>query len=334
MVTNFLKTSKLRYIIAHSSNIDYGLIMTNQKKLVVLGSTNIDHILNVPYFLAPGETLSAHQYQVAMGGKGANQAVAAGRAGANIQFITALGDDSFGKEALEQFKNDGIDTSLIEIIENEKTGVALIFVNNEGENMIGIHPGANAHLLPSMLEKKLDAIKSADALLMQLEIPLETIQMATKYAKENNVLVALNPAPAKPLSNELLSQIDIITPNETEAEILTGIKVDSVNNAQKAAEILHSKGIDTVIITMGKEGAWVSEKNQGLLIKGFKVQAIDTIAAGDTFNGVLMMALLQGLKLNDAIEKANAAAAIAVTRKGAQPSIPRIDEIEDFLKNI
>ncbi len=305
--------------------------MANQKKLVVLGSTNIDHILNVPYFLAPGETLSANQYQIAMGGKGANQAVAAGRAGANIQFITAVGNDSFGKEALAQFKDDGIDISLIETIENEKTGVALIFVNNEGENMIGIHPGANAHVLPEMLNKKLEAIQSADALLMQLEIPLETIQLAIDYAKENGVLVALNPAPAKPLSDELLSKIDIITPNETEAEILTGIKVDSAEKAQQAAEVLHNKGITTVIITMGKEGAWVSENKQGLLIKGFKVHAIDTIAAGDTFNGVLLKALLDDVSLNNAIEIANAAAAIAVTRKGAQPSIPWANEIEEFL---
>ena len=305
--------------------------MTQQKKLVVLGSTNIDHILNVPYFLAPGETLSARQYQVAMGGKGANQAVAAGRAGANIQFITAIGDDPFGKEALEQFKNDGIDCSLIKIVAHEKTGVALIFVNDEGENRIGIHAGANAYVIPEMITECEDAIRSADALLMQLEIPLETIQVATDYAKANNILVALNPAPAKPLSDDLLSKIDIITPNETEAEILTGIKVDSTDNAEKASRILHDKGIKIVIITMGKMGAWVSENYQGSLLSGYKVQAIDTIAAGDTFNGVLMTALIEGLSLHAAVKKGHAAAAIAVTRKGAQPSIPWKDEIENFL---
>lgn len=305
--------------------------MTQQKKLVVLGSTNIDHILNVPYFLAPGETLSARQYQVAMGGKGANQAVAAGRAGANIQFITAIGDDPFGKEALEQFKNDGIDCSLIKIVAHEKTGVALIFVNDEGENMIGIHAGANAYVIPEMITECEDAIRSADALLMQLEIPLETIQVATDYAKANNILVALNPAPAKPLPDDLLSKIDIITPNETEAEILTGIKVDSTDNAEKASRILHDKGIKIVIITMGKMGAWVSENYQGSLLSGYKVQAIDTIAAGDTFNGVLMTALIEGLSLHAAVKKGHAAAAIAVTRKGAQPSIPWKDEIENFL---
>ncbi len=308
--------------------------MANKNKLIVLGSTNIDHILNVPYFLAPGETLSAQQYQVSMGGKGANQAVAAGRAGANIQFITAVGKDSFGEEALAQFKKDGIDASLIETIEGEKTGVALIFVNNEGENMIGIHPGANAHISPEILQKKLDAIQSASALLMQLEIPLETIELATNYAKDNGVLIALNPAPAKELPDELLSKIDIITPNETEAEILTGIKVDSVESAERASTILHDKGIKIVIITMGSKGAWVSEDKQGTLISGYKVQAVDTIAAGDTFNGVLMTALLDGLDLHAAIQKANAAAAIAVTRKGAQPSIPDINEIEAFLKNV
>ncbi|GAA5101463.1 ribokinase [Wohlfahrtiimonas larvae] len=307
--------------------------MTHQKKLVVLGSTNIDHILNVPYFLAPGETLSAHQYQVAMGGKGANQAVAAGRAGANIQFITALGDDHFGQDALDQFQTDGIDTSLIKIIPHEKTGVALIFVNDEGENMIGIHAGANAHVTPQMLANHWDAIESADALLMQLEIPIETIQQATNHANEHGVLVALNPAPARPLPDELLSKINIITPNETEAEILTGIKVDSAGSAIQASKILHDKGVTVVIITMGKLGAWVSENGVGHLIPGFKVDAIDTIAAGDTFNGVLMTALLEGLPLQETIRKAHAAAAIAVTRKGAQPSIPWASEIDDFLMN-
>lgn len=303
----------------------------SHKKLVVLGSTNIDHILNVPYFLAPGETLSAHQYQIAMGGKGANQAVAAGRAGANIQFITAVGDDPFGQEALEQFQDDGIDTSLIKVVKNEKTGVALIFVNDEGENMIGIHAGANNYVTPEMLIQNLDAIESADAILMQLEIPLETIEQAADYAKKHNVLVALNPAPAQHLSDDLLANIDIITPNETEVEILTGVKVDSAGSAIQASRILHDKGVTVVIITMGKSGAWVSEKGVGHLIPGFNVEAIDTIAAGDTFNGVLMAALLEGLPLQDTIRKAHAAAAIAVTRKGAQPSIPWASEIDDFL---
>lgn len=305
--------------------------MTHQKKLVVLGSTNIDHILNVPYFLAPGETLSAHEYQVAMGGKGANQAVAAARAGAHIQFITALGSDAFGQDALEQFKQDGMDTSLIKIIPNEKTGVALIFVNDDGENMIGIHAGANAYVTPDMVKQSLQALASADALLMQLEIPLETIQFATDYAKTHGILVALNPAPAKPLPDELLANINIITPNETEAEILTGVKVDSAGSARQAAKVLHDKGVNVVIITMGKLGAWVSENGVGHLISGFDVDAVDTIAAGDTFNGVLMTALLEDLPLKETIRKAHAAAAIAVTRKGAQPSIPWASEIEDFL---
>lgn len=305
--------------------------MTTKNKLIVLGSTNIDHILNVPHFLAPGETLSSHDYQVALGGKGANQAVAAARAGANIQFITTLGNDAFGKEALEQFKDDGIDVTHIDMIENEKTGVALIFVNKEGENMIGIHAGANAYLTTDRLNSKLAAIESASALLMQLEIPLETIDAATDFAKQHNVLTILNPAPAQPLSDELLGKIDIITPNETEAELLTGIKVDSTANAQRASEALHNKGIATVIITMGKEGAWVSQENQGRLISGFQVKAIDTIAAGDTFNGVLATTLLSGNDLESAVIKANAAAALAVTKKGAQPSVPWADEIENFL---
>lgn len=303
--------------------------MTN--KIVVLGSSNIDHILTVPYFLAPGETLSAHQYQIALGGKGANQAVAAGRAGANVQFITAVGDDSFGREAIEQFKKDRIDTSLIEVIDNEKTGVALIFVNSDGENMIGIHAGANAHISPELIQSKINAIRTTDALLMQLEIPQETVDLAATEAKAHGVTVILNPAPARPLSDEFLAKIDIITPNETEAEILTGIAVNDKTSAHQAATFLHDKGIRIVIITMGKLGAWVSESGQGQLISGFTVQAVDTIAAGDTFNGVLITGLLEGLSLEYATIVAHAAAALAVTKQGAQPSIPWREEVDAFL---
>lgn len=302
------------------------------KKLIVLGSSNIDYILNVPHFLAPGETLSGTQYQVALGGKGANQAVAAGRAGANIQFISAVGNDPVGKDALEQFKKDHINISAIEAIKNENTGVALIFVNNEAENMIGIYPGANAHITKDYIKPYIKDIQTCNLLLMQLEIPIDTIMHAATEAKKSGACVVLNPAPAQSLSDKLLCNIDIITPNETEAKILTGIEIQSLEDADHAAKFLHKKGIPTVIITLGKQGAWVSHNQHGKLIEGFSVNAIDTIAAGDTFNGVLATALLEDMSLDDAVLMAHAAAAISVTRKGAQPSVPLRAEIDQFLK--
>lgn len=304
--------------------------MTN--KLIVLGSINVDHILNLPAFPAPGETLTGQAYQVAFGGKGANQAVAAGRAGATIQFIGAVGDDSVGEQLRTQFIKDHIDIKSVSVIPGQKTGVALIYVNANGENEIGIYAGANAAVTPSYLHAYQQDIIAAQALLMQLETPLATIEAAAKLAKANHTQVILNPAPAQVLSDELLQHIDIITPNETEAYTLTGIKVDSDDSADQAAQILHQKGIAVVIITLGKRGAWVSQSGKGQLIPAFAVQAIDTIAAGDTFNGVLVTALLANEPLLHAVKIAHAASAIAVTRKGAQPSVPWQAEIAAFLQ--
>ncbi|WP_437888202.1 ribokinase [Phytobacter sp. V91] len=305
--------------------------MKTTGKLVVLGSINADHILNLESFPTPGETVTGNQYQIAFGGKGANQAVAAGRSGANIAFIACTGDDDTGERVRQQLKSDNIDVAPVSVIAGESTGVALIFVNGEGENVIGIHAGANAALSVERVVAQRDAIAQASALLMQLESPVESVLAAARIAHENQTIVALNPAPARELSDELLALVDIITPNETEAEKLTGIRVSSDEDASNAAQVLHTKGIDTVIITLGSRGVWASVKGEGRRIPGFKVKAIDTIAAGDTFNGALMTALLENNALDDAIRFAHAAAAIAVTRKGAQPSVPWRKEIDDFL---
>ena len=306
--------------------------MKTAGSLVVLGSINADHILNLESFPAPGETLMGSQYQVAFGGKGANQAVAAGRSGAKIAFIACTGDDDTGERVRKQLASDNIDIAPVSVIAGESTGVALIFVNGEGENVIGIHAGANAALTVDLVEAQRDRIANASALLMQLESPIESVLAAAKIARENQTLVALNPAPARELSDELLSLLDIITPNETEAEKLTGVRVDNEADAAKAAQVLHDKGIKTVLITLGSRGVWASINGEGSRIPGFKVQAIDTIAAGDTFNGALITALLEEKPLAEAIRFAHAAAAIAVTRKGAQPSVPWRKEIDDFLR--
>ena len=306
--------------------------MKTAGSLVVLGSINADHILNLESFPAPGETLLGSQYQIAFGGKGANQAVAAGRSGAKIAFIACTGDDDTGERVRKQLASDNIDIAPVSVIADESTGVALIFVNGEGENVIGIHAGANAALTVELVEAQRERIAHASALLMQLESPIESVLAAAKIARENQTLVALNPAPASELSDELLSLLDIITPNETEAEKLTGVRVDNEADAAKAAQVLHDKGIKTVLITLGSRGVWASVNGEGSRIPGFKVQAIDTIAAGDTFNGALITALLEEKPLAEAIRFAHAAAAIAVTRKGAQPSVPWRKEIDDFLR--
>lgn len=308
------------------------MIMKTAGNLVVLGSINADHILNLESFPRPGETVTGNQYQVAFGGKGANQAVAAGRSGANIAFIACTGDDDTGERVRKQLASDNIDVEPVTVVAGESTGVALIFVNGEGENVIGIHAGANAALSTDLVAEQQQRIAQADALLMQLESPLESVQAAAEIAHRNNTTVVLNPAPARALSDDLLALVDIITPNETEAEKLTGVRVTNDDEAARAAQVLHDKGIGTVIITLGSRGVWASQQGNGQRVPGFKVQAIDTIAAGDTFNGALMTALLEGEALPEALRFAHAAAAIAVTRKGAQPSVPWRKEIDDFLR--
>ncbi|EOV9628234.1 ribokinase [Cronobacter sakazakii] len=306
--------------------------MKSAGQLVVLGSINADHILNLEAFPAPGETVTGSQYQVAFGGKGANQAVAAGRSGADIAFIACVGEDDIGERIRQQLSRDNIDVAPVSAVAGESTGVALIFVNGEGENVIGIHAGANAALTPERVNEQREKIANARALLMQLESPVESVIAAARIAHENQTTVILNPAPARALSDDLLALVDIITPNETEAEKLTGVKVVDDDSAAQAAAVLHQKGIETVIITLGSRGVWLSVNGEGQRVPGFRVKAVDTIAAGDTFNGALMTALLEGTPMLEAIRFAHAAAAIAVTRPGAQPSVPWRDEIDAFLQ--
>ncbi|QLB12335.1 ribokinase [Bisgaardia hudsonensis] len=303
--------------------------------LTVLGSINVDHVISVPHFAKPGETLTGKNYYIAYGGKGANQAVAAARlkhSDTQVNFISCLGYDPISDEIKQAFVKDGINTQAISKFENETTGLAMIQVADSGENSIVISAGANARLDEQYVAKHRSLIADADYLLMQLETPINAILQAAITAKENNTKVILNPAPAQPLSDELLSFVDIITPNETEAEILTGIKVTDQQSAVKSAEVFHKKGIDTVLITLGSKGVYLSQNGQGQIISGFRVNAIDTTAAGDTFNGAFIVALLEGKTLDKAIQFAHAAAAISVTRKGAQPSIPTRDETLTFLK--
>ncbi|MCG6342141.1 ribokinase [Vibrio fluvialis] len=302
-------------------------------KLVVLGSVNADHVLQVPSFPRPGETLHGRNYQVIPGGKGANQAVAAARLKADIGFIACVGDDSFGINIRESFKLDGMNISGVKMQPNCPTGIAMIQVSDSGENSICISAEANARLTAEAIEPDLARIREAKYLLMQLETPIDGIVKAAKVAKEARTNVILNPAPARELPDELLSRVDVITPNETEAEVLTGITVTDDASAQLAADALHRKGIEIVMITLGAKGVWLSQNGRGTLIPGFRVQATDTTAAGDTFNGALVTGLLEEMPLESAIKFAHAAAAISVTRFGAQTSIPNRAEVDAFLAN-
>jgi len=258
--------------------------MQNAGSLVVLGSINADHILNLQSFPTPGETVTGNHYQVAFGGKGANQAVAAGRSGANIAFIACTGDDSIGESVRQQLATDNIDITPVSVIKGESTGVALIFVNGEGENVIGIHAGANAALSPALVEAQRERIANASALLMQLESPLESVMAAAKIAHQNKTIVALNPAPARELPDELLALWTLLRQRNGSRK-LTGIRVENDERCSEGGAGTAEKGIRTVLITLGSRGVWASVNGEGQRVPGFRVQAVDTIAAGDTFNG-------------------------------------------------
>ena len=300
-------------------------------RILVVGSSNTDMIIKLDRIPQPGETILGGEFATAAGGKGANQAIAAARAGGNVTFVARVGQDMFGEKAVTGFVQDGIHVQFIIHDPTARSGVALIFVAKDGENSIAVAGGANGRLSPADVKQAKGSIASAKALVMQLETPLETVQAAAKLAAQAKVPVILNPAPARKLPGELLKLVSILTPNETEAELLTGIPVTTAKSAARAAEALLARGVQTVIITLGARGAFVAAPSIRQLIPGFRVKPVDTTAAGDVFNGALAVALGEGRPLLEAVRFANAAAAISVTRLGAQSSAPARNEIEAFL---
>ena len=304
----------------------------SKSKIVVIGSSNTDMIIKMDKIPVPGETVLGGEFSIAAGGKGANQAVAAARAGGDVTLIACIGKDMFGQQALDGFITDKINVDYIFRDEKAASGVALIFVDKNGENSIAVASGANYKLTPEHINKSRDALISAQIMVMQLETPIETVTAAARLAKENGVKVILNPAPAQALEDKLLQTISILTPNESESEILTGVKVIDDTSAAKAAGVLLNKGLEAVLITLGSRGVFLATQDRSHIIPGFQVKAVDTTAAGDVFNGALAVSLAENKSIEDSIRFANAAGALSVTKLGAQPSAPGRQEIENFLK--
>jgi ribokinase len=296
--------------------------------ILVVGSSNTDMIIKLERIPRPGETILGGEFVSAAGGKGANQAVAAARAGGDVTFVARVGQDMLGDAAVAGFVRDGIDVQHVTRDQAAPSGVALIFVARDGENSIAVASGANGCLSPADVKNAQAAIASTSNVLLQLETPMETVEAAVQLAARAKVAVILNPAPARVLPDTLLKLVSILTPNETEAELLTGIAVTTEATAAQAAEKLLARGVDTVILTLGARGAFVANASIRQLVPGFPVQAVDTTAAGDVFNGAMAVALGEGRPLLEAVRFANAAAAISVTRLGAQPSAPTRKEIE------
>lgn len=294
--------------------------------VLVIGSSNTDMVIRVPELPAPGETVLGGEFQSFAGGKGANQAVAAARAGMPVEFFGAVGDDDLGVAARTVLENEGIGTDNVATVTATASGVALIFVSEAGENSIGVASGANACVSPDDIARKGDAIANAGIVLMQLETPMETITAAAKAAREASVRAVLNPAPAAELDDELLEYLYCVTPNAIEATALTGIEVSDVESATAAATVLINRGIDTAIITLGVGGALVMDGTSATHIPAPSVPVVDTTAAGDTFNGVLAAMLNSGKELQNAAGIAVAAASLSVQRRGAIAGIPNRDE--------
>ncbi|MGK2864654.1 MAG: ribokinase [Chitinophagaceae bacterium] len=297
-------------------------------KIIVVGSSNTDMVLKTQRFPKPGETILGGDFFVFQGGKGANQAVAAARAGGVVHFICRVGNDVFGTSAIKHYSNEGIDITGIVQDARSPTGVAVITVNAEGENSIIVASGANALLTVNDVAIAIENLKEVDWLITQLETPIEVIVYLATYARKNKMNLILNPAPAASLPDEVYEGLFLITPNETETQLLTGIEVTDEASAKDAAEIFKSKGVQNTIITLGSKGAYVATENFTGIVESMKVTAVDSTAAGDVFNGALIVALSEGKNWKEAVQFACKAAAISVTKMGAQASAPIRKEID------
>ena len=307
--------------------------------ILVVGSLNADLVVRAPHFPQPGETISGEDLKVIPGGKGANQAVAAARLGSNVSMLGRVGKDNFGDFLLDNLKSNDVDSKLIQR-EAASTGTAIIVVDSNGQNSIVLSSGANGKVSPADVENT--SFLHHDLLLLQLEIPTPTVLSAAQRAKHNNVQIILNPAPAKPLPEELIALADFLIPNETELSLLTGMDVHEIHSAEEAARLLLQRGVRNIIVTLGSKGALVVSDKQVTHVDSYKVEVIDTTAAGDAFIGGFATKLVEsaGLRANPqaqtsaletAVRYGCACGALATTKFGAQPSLPTKEEVENFL---
>ena len=304
----------------------------NQPKIVVVGSSNMDLVVKAPRIPAVGETVLGGDFLMTPGGKGANQAVAAAKLGAHVTFVARLGDDVFGEQSLANFAKESIHTEYVAQTNEVSSGVALITVGPAGDNVIVVAPGANGKLSPEDVERAQPAIASSGAVVAQLEVPLETVEFAARLANHSGVTFILDPAPAQKLSRELLEIVDVLTPNETEAQILTGREVADENSARLAAGTLLAFGVKMVVLTMGAKGFLLCDNKSMEFVPALKVDAVDTVAAGDAFTGALAVGLIRGKTFREAAFFANHVAALSVMTMGAQSSMPSAEHVESFIK--
>ncbi len=303
-------------------------------KIIVVGSLNMDLIVRAPHLPAPGETILGSSFATAGGGKGANQAVAASRLGAQVNMVGRVGTDGYGDALLQGLQKDGVDTRFVQRDPDHPTGLALITVDDHGENSIVVVSGANWQVGIADIERAADAIASADVLVLQLEIPLESVEYAAWLAHQRHVPVILNPAPARALPASLLQHVAYLVPNENEAALLSGTAVTDLHSAQEALGRIHQSGVDTVIMTRGSQGAFVSGASGSYAVPAFQVDAVDTTAAGDAFVAGLAFGIAANQPLRQAVQLAAAAGALATTKAGAQPSLPDAAQVERLLSGL
>ena len=306
--------------------------MASHTHVLVIGSYNIDLIVQSATLPRPGQTIMADTFVTLPGGKGANQAVAAARSGALVSFVARVGSDAFGAQALRCLKAEGIDTTYVLKDPDLPSGIASILVDGKGENAIAVVPGANAALSPLQIDTAGSLFERVSNCLLQLETPLPTVLHAAGLAKERGVPVILNPAPARDLPADLLSDLFLLTPNESETEVLTGIRPDTESAARRATDILMGRGVNNVIITLGARGALLATDRETILVPAPRVDARDTTGAGDAFNGALAASLGATRSLADAVAFANCAGALAVTKIGAQAALPREPQIRALME--
>jgi ribokinase len=302
-----------------------------RKGVLVIGSANLDMVVTAQRFPKSGETIFANKFQMFPGGKGANQAVCCSKLGGEVHFLGKIGNDIFGERLRKSMKADGVELQYLLTDSNESTGLAFITVDKSGQNQIIVVSGSNKNLNPSDIEKSKRLFELTNLTLLQLEIPLETVIRAAELAKQHGHFVILNPAPAKNLPGRLLKLVDYLTPNETEAEILTSVKVTNMYSAVRAANKLIGKGVKTVIITLGDKGSLLVTPKKTEIFPALEVKAVDTTAAGDAFNGALAYSISAGKKIEETVTFATKVAAFSVTKVGAQTSMPTQKELKEFL---